>query len=197
LGWRRGARREVIVFTVAAISWILLQYKGDVFVNIANLAAAGLSFALSGGFTGSQEEAFAAITSTPDLITDSNRAAFLFLLWLAAFVTAYILTNLMVADKNSPRNGWAALAGMGNGLFFATAFLPSLYAIFAPEGTTLQVDSFSLGALITSTLDLLWDGIKGLWSLIASLGSLALLALLTILLVIAAKSISSGAKAKS
>lgn len=199
LGWRRGAKREIIVFCVALLGWLLMQEQGDVFVNIANLMGAAFAFARAGGFSGSAEEALAALGGADRLVTDSGRQAYLFMLWLAVFVLTYILTNTMVEDKNSKRNGWAILFGVLNGLFFALAFLPSLIAMFVPEGSTTNGTDveFNLATVLSGGLRLLWNGITGMWTMVLSFGSLGLLIMLTLLLVLAASSIRGGAKAKS
>jgi hypothetical protein len=204
LGYRRGARREMIVFIVAMIGWLLIQEAGNIFVNMANLGSAAFTFAREGGFSGSQEEAFAALSGATPLVTDENRPAYLYSLWLIGFVLTYILTNNVVQDKNSPRNGWAVLFGTLNGLFFALAFIPSMMAIFAPEGTTATTATaangegdFNFFTMLGNGLQLLWDGLSGLWGLVDGLGSLGLLILLTLLLVLAASTIRGGAKAKS
>lgn len=200
LGWRRGARREIIVFCIALLGWLLMQEQGDIFVNVANLGAAAFAFARAGGFNGNTEEALAAIGGADRLVTDATRQAYLFMLWLAIFVLTYILTNTMVQDKDSKRNGWAALFGVLNGLFFAVAFLPSMIAMFVPDGTTTVTGDnvqVNLGTILSGGLRLLWDGISGMWTMVESFGSLGLLILLTLLLVLAASSIRGGAKAKS
>src|SRR5687767_11630809 len=86
LGWRRGARREITVFLIALVAWIVLQQEADTVVNVANLGGAAVTFATSGGFSGSQEDAFAAISSAPALVGDDVRTPFLFVLWVAIFV---------------------------------------------------------------------------------------------------------------
>jgi hypothetical protein len=198
LGWRRGARREIIVFIVALAGWLVLQEMGDVFVNIANLGAAAFTFATAGGFSGSQEEALAALTGAEPLITADNRQAYLYVLWLTLFVITYILTNNMVEDKRSPRNGWAVLFGVLNGLFFALAFVPSMAAIFTPDGDLPTADEdFTFFTILANGLSILWEGLSGLWDLVENLGSLGMLVLLTLLLVLVANTIRGGAKAKS
>ncbi len=200
LGWRRGARREIIVFIVALAGWLLMQEQGDILVNIANLGAAALAFARAGGFNGNTEEALAAISDAERIVTDSTREPYLFTIWLVLFVLAYILTNMVVQDKDSKRNGWAILFGIFNGIFFAPAFLPSLVTMFVPEETAGLASTdmqFDLGTLLSGGARLLWDGIAGMWALLDSMGSLGLLILLTLLLVLAATSIRGSAKAKS
>jgi hypothetical protein len=200
LGWRRGARREITVFLVALIGWLLLQQEGDIIVNIANLGGAAYTFATSGGFTGSQQEALAALSDAPTLVNDDARTPFLFLVWMALFVGSYALSNVMIEDKQSNRNGWAILFGILNGLFFAVAFGPSLVALFAPDGqfTVVDDDGLNLSGLLGGGLQLLWDGISSLWGVVSSAGNLGLVILLTALLVLAATTIrGGGAKAKT
>ena len=200
LGWRRGARREITVFLIALVAWLLLQQEGDTIISIANLGGAALAFAQAGGFSGSQEDAFAAIGSAPDIVPDEWRSSFLFVVWVAIFVGSYALTNVMIEDKKSQRNGWAILFGILNGLFFAVAFGPSLVALFAPDGefnVTDESGGLNLLGLITGGLQLIWDGIQSLWGVIAAAGNLGLVLILTLLLVLAASTIRGGAKAKT
>jgi hypothetical protein len=200
LGWRRGARREITVFLIALIGWLLLQQEGDIVVNIANLGGAALTFATEGGFTGSQQDALAAISDAPALVSDDARTSFLFLVWVALFVGSYALTNVMVEDKNSHSNGWAILFGILNGLFFAVAFGPSLVALFAPGGefTVVDDDGLNLSGLLAGGLQLIWDGISSLWGVVSAAGNLGLVILLTLFLVLAATTIrGGGARAKT
>jgi hypothetical protein len=198
LGWRRGVRRELIVFLIALVLWLVLQERGNIVVNIANLGSAAITFAQAGGFGDNQQEALTALVDAPRLITEDTREPFLFVLWVGVFVAAYALTNVAVQDKNSRRNGWAVVLGMLNGLFFAIAFLPSLAAIFSPDGTLVTADGLGLSTVLRGGLELLWDGMAAIWGGILALGPLALLALVTLLLVLAASTISGGkAKASS
>jgi hypothetical protein len=200
LGWRRGARREITVFLVALISWLLLQQQSDAIINIANLGGAALTFARSGGFTGNQQDAFAAISSAPALVKDDARVSFLFVVWVALFVGSYAITNIMIADSKSLHNGWAILFGILNGLFFAVAFGPSLVALFAPNGefTVVNDSGLDLSGLLGGGLQLIWNGISSLWNLVLSAGSMGLVILLTLFLVLAATTIrNGGAKAKT
>jgi hypothetical protein len=200
LGWRRGARREITVFLVALIAWLLLQQEGDMFVNIANLGGAAVTFATEGGFTGNQQEALAAIGSAPALVSDDARTPFLFVVWVALFVGSYALSNMMISDNKSQRNGWAILFGVLNGLFFAVAFGPSLVALFAPEGefTVVDEEGLNLSGLLGGGAQLIWGGISSLWSFVSAAGNLGLVILLTAFLVLAATTIrGGGAKAKT
>jgi hypothetical protein len=199
LGWRRGARREITVFLISLVAWLLLQQEGDTVVNIANLGGAAVTFAREGGFTGSQTDALAAVGTAPALVNDDARTPFLFVVWVILFVGSYALSNTMIEDKNSQRNGWAILFGVLNGLFFAVAFGPSLVALFAPDGefTVIGDDGLNLSGLLSGGLQLIWDGISSLWGIVASAGNLGLVLLLTLLLVLAATTIRGGAKAKT
>lgn len=197
LGWRRGVRREMIVFLIAVGLWLILQERGDTVVNIANLGGAAVTFAQAGGFGDNQQNAFAALSDAPSIVTTESREPFLFVLWVAALVASYAITNVAVQDKNSMRNGWAVLLGMLNGLFFAVAFLPSLAAIFSPDGTLVTAGGLNLGlgTILRGGLELLWDGISAIWGGIVALGPMALLVLVTLLLVLAAGTISGSKNA--
>jgi hypothetical protein len=199
LGWRRGARREITVFLIALVAWLLLQQEGDLVVNFANLGGAAITFATEGGFTGNQQDALAAISSAPALVSDDAATSFLFLVWLALFVGSYALSNTMIEDRQSNRNGWAILFGILNGLFFAVAFGPSLVMLFAPEGefTVVDDEGLNLSGLLGGGLQLAWDGVSSLWGVVSSAGNLGLVILLTVLLVLAATTIRGGAKAKT
>ena len=199
LGWRRGARREITVFLIALVAWLLLQQEGEAVVNIANLGGAAVTFAQTGGFTGDQDAAFAAISTAPALVNNDVRVSFLFVVWTAIFVASYALSNVWITDKQSQSNGWAILFGLLNGAFFAVAFGPSLVALLSPEGQFTVVDDngLQIGELVKGGWDMIWGGITNLWGIILSGGSLALLILLTALLVLVATTIRTGAKAKT
>lgn len=195
LGWRRGARREITLFVVVLLTWIILQEQGNVVVTIANLAGAAFTFATSGGFGGNREAAFAALSNAPELVTAESRQPFLFLVWVAVFVVTYVVTNTSIEDKNSKRNGWAILFGMLNGLFFAAAFVPSLNALFDSEGALpTSGGAMNFLNLFGGGLRLLGSAIGSLWALVESAGSLGLLLLLTAILVLTAMSIKVPAK---
>jgi hypothetical protein len=198
LGWRRGLTRELIVAFVAVGTWVLLELRGGILVNVANLGSAALDFARAGGFSGSAEEAFSVFSDAEKVVTSDTKPAFLFVVWVAVCVLTYALTNVIIKDTKSTRNGWAMLVGMFNGLFFAVAFLPTMVALFAPESTLPETgEKGGLLSLFRSGLQLLWEGAATAWSLITPLGSMGLLILLTLVLVLAATSIRSNAKAKT
>lgn len=184
LGWRRGVRRELIVFAVALLAWVLFQERGDVVVEIANVFVRLVNAARGG-------------TSSGEIVTSDTRDAFLFVIWAFILVAAYALTYTRIPDKDSPKNGWAIFLGMINGLFFAVAFLPSLSRMLAPDGTLPEIGGDTgVLSILGGGLSLLWDGVTSLWGVVEPMGSLALLVLLTLILVLAATSIR-GSKAKS
>jgi hypothetical protein len=199
LGWRRGARREITVFLIALIAWLLLQQEGDMIVNIANLFGAAITFVREGGFTGDEQAAFAAISNAPAVVNEDGRSSFLFVVWIALFIGSYALSNIMIPDNKSLHNGWAILFGVLNGLFFAVAFGPSLVALFAPAGefTVVDDEGLNLSGLLSGGLQMVWDGIASLWRVVTAAGNLGLVLLLTLLLVLAATTIRGGAKAKT
>ena len=198
LGFRRGVRRELTVFGVALASWLVLQERSEIVVTFANLFGAAFSFATSGGFTGSTDDAFAALANAPELVSADAQTSFLFIVWVVLFVVTYAVTNFAIQDKNSPRNGWAILFGVLNGLFFGVVFVPSLQALFAPDGTLPNLGAdLNLLELIAAGVALLWNGVSSVWTLVESAGSLGLIVILTLLLVLAATSIKGNAKVKS
>jgi succinate dehydrogenase hydrophobic anchor subunit len=198
LGWRRGVTRELIVFLAALLGWLALQQRGETIVNMANLMAAGLDFARAGGFSGSQEEAFAALASAPSLVTSDTQNVFLYVIWVAGVILIYLGTNWIIADYKSRSNGWSILLGMLNGLFFAIIFLPGMFALFSAEGTVPESEEgVDLLGMLGKGLQLVWDGIVAAWNLITPFGPTGVLVLVTGVLVVAALSIRNSAKAKS
>lgn len=198
LGWRRGVTRELIVFLAALFGWLALQQRGEIVVNMANLMAAGFDFARAGGFNGSEEEAFAALASAPNLVSSDGQTAFLYVVWVAGVILIYLGTNWVVSDEKSRSNGWSILLGMLNGLFFAIIFLPGMFALFSSEGSVPESEGgIDLLGMLGKGLQLVWDGIVAAWNLLTPLGPTGILLLVTGILVLAAISIRSSAKAKS
>ena len=101
LGFRRGIRRETIVFAVGALALLLLGEQSDVVVNIANLFGAAFSFATAGGFSGSADEAFAALANAPELVSADSRAPFFFVGWSLLFVATYAVTQSPFQTKTA------------------------------------------------------------------------------------------------
>lgn len=82
IGWTRGSRREGFTLAVALGSWILFQEFGAVFVRLVNLIGDGIAFVRAGGLGANPDAAFAAIRSNTPWIDSTNRAGFLFILWV-------------------------------------------------------------------------------------------------------------------
>jgi hypothetical protein len=196
IGYRRGQTREAWVFAVATVSLIVLRLQGDVFVGIANLGwqlvnmlAGGLS---SGG-------------STPDLIipcpspqtvpaTDCNAPGYLFLLWVTIVILTYVITTSGV--KKSVSNGWAILLGLGNGLLYASVFLPRLIGLVRPDQVQLDepVILETLIGLIQTAFSVIWNVITEFWTAVEPVRPFVIL-LLLILIVVGAASTLRSAKA--
>lgn len=200
LGWRRGFAREMITFTVALVSWLLLELRGEFVVRFGNLAAAAIDLVRSGGLADG-EQALTAISGAEPAITDANELSYKFVLWVIIFISTYLLTNWLIEDKRSRRNGWAALIGTLNGVFFSIAFFPSLLALFGSTDSTATSatadEQFSLFEIFSNAFQVLLDGLAAIWESISQLGSLGLLIAFTLLLVLIALTIRNGAKAKS
>ena len=198
LGWRRGVTRELIVFLAALLGWLVLQQRGEIVVNIANLMGAGLDFAQAGGFDGSEEEAFAALVNAPNLVPADSQTAFIYLIWVVGVIVVYLGTTWIIPDDKSKSNGWSILLGMLNGLFFAIIFLPGMAALFSSSDSAPETqESMDLLGMLGQGLQLLWDGVVAVWNIITPLGPTGVLLLVTGVLVLAAVSIRSSAKAKS
>jgi hypothetical protein len=196
IGYRRGNRREWIVFATAVIAWIVLQEQGDIFVRLANLTGKFLAFVRAGGLGENQSGAFTAMNSAPSVITSTNRQGFLFLIWMFVLVLAYIISNLAVPNAKSKSDNWAILWGVANGFFYASVFLPRLLALVAPEGfgvTDFPAEN-NIFSLVGNAFGLLRNVLGGLWELIESQRSMILLLALTLFLVIAASSLKRNTK---
>lgn len=142
IGWKRGAKRELIVFLTALFTLIFVRLKGDSLVQLANLGWKLLNGLLSGALSEGGDFDFGA---TPDLITtcpaDQPYAAcsssgFLFLFWVSVVILAYICTSLWVKDSES--NGWAIIVGIMNGFLYASVILPRLVSLIKPGAVNLN-----------------------------------------------------------
>ncbi len=197
LGLRRGVTREVIVFLTALIGWVITSQRGYIVVNVANISAASLEFAKAGGFSGSSEEAFAALTNAPLLVTVETQSSFLYLVWVGGVIFMYFFTHMVIPDSRSKSNGWSLLIGMMNGLFFALIFLPGLSTLFTGGGSEMQAqDSMDLMSMVQAGGQLLFDAASGIWQAIYPFGPNSMLIIVTGVLVLFALSISGGSRAK-
>ena len=198
LGLRRGVTREIIVFATALVGWLVTSERGYIVVNVANIGAASLEFAKAGGFNGSTEEAFTALTNAPLLVTDETQSSFLYLVWVGGVLLMYLLTNMMIPDKRSKSNVWSMLIGMLNGLFFALIFLPGLSTLFSSGASEMEAQgSMDLMGMIETGGLLLFDAFSSIWKAITPLGPNGILILGTCVLVLVAISISGGSRAKT
>ncbi|MFN8491398.1 MAG: hypothetical protein U0350_27620 [Caldilineaceae bacterium] len=194
IGWTRGSRREGFTLAVALGSWILLQEFGDVFVRLANLIGKALAFVRAGGLGANPDAAFAALRSVPPWIDDTNRAGFLFILWVAILILAYMMSGLKPFSKNNKADGWAVLFGMLSGLLYATVLLPRLITLLVPGDVTAAEVLRSSNALkiLASTATTLRSALVNVWQLVKPQASLIILLVLTLLLVLAASSLRRG-----
>lgn len=196
IGYRRGQTREAWVFAVATVSLIVLRLRGDIFVGIANLGWQLINM-LSGGLSSGG--------STPDLIipcpspqtvpaTACNAPGYLFLLWVTIVILTYVLTTSGVTK--SPSNGWAILLGLGNGLLYASVFLPRLIGLVRPDQVQLDepVILETLIGLIQTAFSVIWNVITEFWTAVEPVRPFVIL-LLLILIVVGAASTLRSAKA--
>ncbi len=203
IGYRRGARRELVVFLVAFISWLFLLEQGDIFVRIANLGSKFMAFIRAGGLGENPDEAFGAIGDAPAWVTAQSAPGFLFLIWVVILVLTYWFTSARIPSAKSRRDGWAILLGVLNGLFFASVFLPRLLGLAyglaggAAVGAPAPVPSVSFFGLLGNALSLFIDSLTSFWLLIAPQRPVAILLLITLVLLIASLSIRRSARAKS
>jgi hypothetical protein len=108
VGVRRGFRAELLAFLVGLIGWVVVQEFGNIFVQLANLTGKFARFAASGGLGGDSEAGFAALQAAPDIITAGNRESFLFLVWVALLVMAYLMGGSLGGSKR-PRTSMIPL----------------------------------------------------------------------------------------
>lgn len=137
IGYQRGAVRTSVVFLVAMLSWVLLQEQGGIFVSIANLGGKFTVFLQSGGLSGNAQDALIALRETPNVVTEEFAPAYLFILWIIVLLAAYIITSNFISDSSSPKNGWAIMFGLFNGILFGSVLLPRMLRVIAPENVIL------------------------------------------------------------
>lgn len=147
IGYQRGTRRELIVFLVAASSWLVLNEQGDIFVRMVNLGSKFLAFVRGGGLGADPTPGFEAVQTAPQWVTSERRAGFLFLLWVAILLFTYWLTSKPQFVSKSKREGWAALLGIVNGLFLTSVLLPRLLVMLNVNGSTVTTDTIERAPL--------------------------------------------------
>ena len=204
IGYQRGAAREWWVLGVAATALVVLRLQGSIFVRIANLGWRLVQLLMAGGLsedgastsTGTGT-ATRLITTCPDPqtvpATPCNESAYLFLLWVAVVIFAYVATTVWI--KKSPRNGWAIVAGLGSGLLYASVFLPRLLVLFRPDVVEFDqpIILATLVTLLRTAFSLIWNIFRSFWVAVGSAQPFVIL-LILIVLVVGAASTLRGAK---
>jgi len=191
IGWQRGYKRELVVFGVASLVWIVLMSRGDIMVSIANLGGKFLAFLEAGGLSGNTEDAFGAIGDAPDWVTDDNRQGYLFAIWMGVVVLTYILTTIFMSVV---KNGWAILVGLLNGFLYAAILLPRLVGLVVPDAEINPVTSSTNAffVLIGSTIDLLLSAFGSIWDVIKPAAPVTFLIFVIILIVVATSSLRAS-----
>ncbi len=201
VGYRRGTMREGIVLTVVAGAWILLQEFGDVLVIVANLGGRFISIVPTGALTKGDAALVEALSNAKNWVSPENAETFLFLIWVALLMAAYMITGIFVKDAKSKRTGMAALLGAVNGLFYAVVLLPNLAQVFLPRGAASASATSASTREILHTLEgslgVVGSSLGDIWVVFEAQRPFVLLLLLTILLLTAAGSLSGGKPKKS
>jgi hypothetical protein len=204
LGWRRGARSEWTMFTVALLSYVLLFAGQDRIVTITENVPKVFSMLLGSdeATTATTTAVAPAATTAPtfaDALSDPGvQDAYIIIIWFAIIFFTYILTSLKPFNRKPHHNFWAVLAGILNGYLFIYIFVPKLGEFYTAAMPTPQTGVLSgFTELVRLTGELLASTVQRLWQLLLQPNPLVLLAVFTILLAIAAMSLRRGAKAKS
>lgn len=193
IGWRRGLKAELTVFIVAIVSWVILQERGSIFVRITNLGLKFVGLLGSSLATGTVDES--QVTTQPDFVQPGSEDAFLFLLWILILFATYIITSRSSFKSSNKNNGWAALVGSLNGLFFLAVLMPKFNALYdAIGGETADAPLKTFVGLITAFIEAIINGIQSLWEWISPLSPMTLLIVLTAILALIAISLRRGGK---
>lgn len=209
LGWRRGARAELIVLLASVFGWIVLQERGSIFVRLTNFAGKFITLVRAGGLTGDQDAALAALVKAPNIITEESTSAYLFLLWAILVVLAYMISGRKGISKNNKADGWAVIWGALNGLFFASVLLPRLATLLVPTATAVAtatvpaIDAANeaplrgFATVLESGFSFIWSNIEVLWGLTEANRSMAIVAAVTVVLALTAISLRTSGTKKS
>lgn len=193
IGWRRGLKSELTVFIVAIVSWVILQERGSIFVRITNLGLKFIGLLGSSLATGTVDES--QVSTQPDFVQPGSEDAFLFMLWILILFLTYIITSRAGFKSNAKNNGWAALVGSLNGLFFLAVLMPKFNELYnAIGGETADAPLKTFVGLITAFFQAIIDGIQSLWEWISPLSPMTLLIVLTAILALIAISLRRGSK---
>jgi hypothetical protein len=186
LGYRRGAQREAWVLAISLGLFFILQRFSSVFVELADKFGKGWAFLLGQPIpTTSPLGAWAA----------ANTSTYLISIWLIAVLFAYFLTGRFI--HKSKKNGWAVLAGIANGLVFATVFAPLLTSLIYP-GSTIEapVTRISIVGFLQNIWQQTMDLIARLWVVIQPNASSVFFLSVIVLVLFAAFTLRTSVKAK-
>lgn len=188
IGYQRGTRRELIIFGVSALSWLLLNERGDIFVRVVNLGSKFLAFVQGGGLGADPTPGFEAVKNAPQWVTDERRAGFLFLLWVAILLFTYWITSKPGFVSKSKRDGWAAVLGIVNGLFLTSVLLPRLLTLVNANGGSLvasgegQAPLAGMRQLVAAIISTVFSFLGGFWNFIQPQRAIVILLLLLLIL---------------
>lgn|GEM_PF-1093808 len=187
IGYRRGATRELITLAVSLGMYFVLQQFSAVFVSVADKFGKGVSFLFG------QE---IPTTSALGAWAAANTSTYLLSIWLVVVLLTYVLTSHFV--RNSKKDGWAVLYGIGNGLVFATVFAPLLTALIFP-GSSVQAPATSMPILgfLANIWQQMLDLVARLWVVIQPNANMWFFLSVVLLVLLAAFTLRSSAKPKA
>lgn len=187
LGYRRGLERERITLGVSLGLFFALQLFGERLVGIADKFGKGWAFLL-----GQDIPAQSAL----GLWAAENQTTFLISIWLVSVLVTYLITQQMV--RKSKSDGWAVLAGIANGLVFATLFAPLLTSMIFPESARPgQVNHLLILGFVRNIWEQSGDVLGSMWELIEPNGTTFFFAVLIAVVLFAAITLRSSVKSKS
>lgn len=189
IGYRRGARREWITLAVSLGLFFLLQQYSAAVVAFANKIGQGIAFMF-----GQDVSAVSRLGAW----ASANTTTFLFIIWLTMVVSTYLLTNHFVKKADSKSNGWAVLAGMCNGLVFATVFAPLLTTLIIPSATVTEPGTrIQLVDVVSNIWQAITDLMVRAWTLIEPNAEAFFFLGVVVLVLLAAFTLRSSAKPKA
>lgn len=194
VGYRRGSMRELIVAIVAIGGYFFLQRYGGIVVTIFNLGFKFLEFARAGGL-GDNPDAFLALSEAADVITADGRDTVIFLLWVLMLLFTYWITGRAVRSPKNKSDASAILLGLLNGIFYFSIFLPMLSAIFLRRlGAADAVAEDGATIVLRSALDVINEGVGGIWGELDTQQPLVIVVFLTLVLVAVANTLRAPKK---
>jgi hypothetical protein len=194
VGYRRGSMRELIVAIVAIGGYFLLQRYGGFVVTIFNLGFKFLEFAQAGGL-GDNPDAFRVLTEAADVITADGRDTVIFLLWVLLLLFTYWITGRAVRSPKNKSDSSAILLGLLNGIFYFSIFLPMLSGIFLRRlGAADAVAEDGATIVLRSALDVINEGVGGIWGELDTQQPLVIVVFLTLVLVAVANTLRAPKK---